>query len=91
MDDLARLLGSFELDDIAGNISGVTTQNPCPEPVFLNLGVDHRVTALGPNRCILGADKSIVLSDGNETEQHDSSSTRFTVTQDGVLAAVILL
>ena len=84
------LLSSFQLDHITGDSGGVTGQHPRPESVFLNLGVDHGVTALGLDRRCLRTNEAAVLLNRDHAEQQQAGGRGFAVTNHGVLAAVVL-
>lgn len=84
------LLRGFQLDHITGNLGGVAVQYPGPEPLFLHLGVNQRVTAFGLDGGILGAYKTVVLANRDNAQQHDAGSAGFAVAEDGVLAGVVL-
>jgi hypothetical protein len=84
-------LNVLELDHVTRNRGGVTGQDPGPEPVFLDLGIDHGIAALGLNGSILRANKAVVLLDRDNAEQQQTSGFRFAVANDGVLAAIQML
>lgn len=86
-----RLLSGFQLDHVTRNCGGIAVQDPGPEPLLLHLGIDQRIAALGLDSAVLRANKTIVLTNRDQTEQHQAGGACFTVANDGVLVAVVLL
>ena len=85
-----RLLRGFQLDHVTGDGGGVAGQNPGPEPVFLNLRVDHCIAALGLDGRVLRAHKSAVLADRDDAKQQQAGGRCFAVANHGVLVAVVM-
>lgn len=85
-----RLFSRFQLDHVTRNGGGVAVQNPGPEPLLLHLGIDQRIATLGLNGAVLRTNETVVLTNRDQTEQHKAGGACFTVTDDGVLAAVVL-
>lgn len=84
------LFSGLQLDHITRNGSGIAVQNPGPEPLLLHLGIDQRIATLGLDGAVLRTNETIVLTNRDQTEQHQAGGACFTVTDDRVLAAVIV-
>ncbi len=86
-----RLFSRFQLDHVTRNGSGIAVQDPGPEPLLLHLGIDQRIATFGLDGAVLRANKTVVLTNRDQTEQHQAGGACFTVANDGVLVAVVLL
>lgn len=84
------LFSRFQFDHVTRDGGGIAVQNPGPEPLLLHLGIDQRIATLGLDGAVLRANKTVVLTNRDQTKQHQAGGACFTVANDGVLAAVIV-
>src|SRR5438876_8691303 len=64
--------GLLVLDDRAGDLGLIAIENPAPEPILLDLRIEQGVSVLALDCGVVGAHESLVLSNGNDVEQHDT-------------------